>query len=162
MSRVKTMVSERLQALRERIQRREKRVRAGRRASSRRVEREEPEGARETAGVKSRQARQEAEMTAEEARNLATDAKQLISTELGISRNEAEGVIEQSADLVRTAGDSLDDLDFDGDGDSDVLNLLDAEGEVGLVDKDGGDRGDGSIGIGASDEIFDPFEEGPR
>lgn len=159
------MVSERLRALRERIQRRETKVRASRRAKSRqkqmeerrkraderarsrRVQRGEPEGARE-----------EAQVTAKEARNLASDAKTLVSTELGVSRSEAEGVITQSADLVRDAGDRIDELDFDGDGDSDILTALDAEGDIGLVDGEGDD----GIGIDPSEEMFDPFEEGPQ
>lgn len=172
------MVAERIKKLRERIQRREKSTRASRRAKSRRIKKGKPKGATETAQVKARQARESAEMTAEEARKLASDAKQLISTEVGVSSSESESVISQGAALIGEAGDSLSELDFDGDGDTDILSGVDPiepqrndqrsgpdmglGGGGGRSDDDpdmglGGGNGDG--GTDPTEPVYDPFDD---
>lgn len=167
------MVSERLRALRERINRREQSTRADRRASSRRVERGEPETTGERVQVATRRTKEEAEMTAEEARELASDAKTLVATEMGVSRSESESVISQGAGLLEDAGDRINQLDIDGDGDTDVFTGLDPLGgeDRGGNGNNGGpesieavDDGDGMSfdGASAADPVFDPFEEGPQ
>lgn len=118
-------ISDRLQALREKVSRREKKVRADRQAKARRIEREEPEGAGEAAAVKGRQAKREVQQSAEEARKLSSDAKTLIATELGVSRGESESIISRGAEIIENADERLGDLDVDGDGDTDILSSLD-------------------------------------
>lgn len=148
------MVAERLKRLRERIQRRETSTRADRRAKSRRIKRGEPQGAGETATVRARQARESAEMTAEEARGLASDAKQLIATEVGVSESESESIIKQGAGLLDDVGENLSQLDLDGDGDTDILSGLEA------MEADGG-SGDGVAGetLDPTEPVYDPFED---
>jgi len=153
------MVAERIKALREKIQRREKSVRADRQAKQRRVERGEPEGASETAQVKAKQAKEEAEMTADQARELASDAKTHVATELGVSRSEAGGIISEGSDILSSAGERLDDLDLDGDGDTDMLTVVDSP----LEDGNGGGSGGGiqgpDLGVDPSEPIFEPSED---
>lgn len=162
------MVSERLRALRERINRREQQTRADRRAKQRRIEREEPEGATERAQVKVRQVSQQAEQSADEARQLSSSAKKLIATELGVSTSEAESVIQQGADLLDSAGESVDSLDFDGDGDTDILSVIEPPGEDDAGGGSGGQSsveavGGGSIEAVGDDSgmepIYDPYED---
>jgi len=119
------MVSERIKAIRERINQREKNTRANRQAKARRIEKGDPDNRREAAAVKKREVTDEAKMSAEEARKLAADAKQLIATETGVSTSESESVIKQGSGLLSDIGDSIDDLDFDGDGDTDILTAVD-------------------------------------
>lgn len=154
------MVAERLKRLRERIQQRETSTRADRRAKSRRIERGEPQGAGETATVRARQARESAEMTAEEARGLASDAKQLISTELGVSESESESIISQGAGLLDDVGENLSQLDFDGDGDTDILSGVDP------IEPDGGGGTEEPVGgmsagetLDPTEPVYDPFED---
>ena len=115
------MVTDTIKALRERIQRREAAKRASRRAKARRIAKEKPEGPSETARVTAKQTGEQIAQTSEEARGLAEDAKQLISTELGLSESESESFIQEASSLLEGAGDSLGELDIDGDGDSDLM-----------------------------------------
>lgn len=176
------MVSKRLRKLREKINRREKSKRADRRAKSRRIEKGDPDSATEAAQVKAKQAKQEAEMTADEARKLSRDAKTLLATELGVSRSESESIISEGASLLSEAGDRVDQLDIDDDGDTDILSSFDPivgdEGggsSAGISAKSDGNSSDSSAGIGAKDAgddsdtgpgdfgglepVFDPFNE---
>lgn len=135
------MVKQRIKELRKRIQRRESAKRAKRRAKARRIEKEQPKGAAETAKVKAKQTSKQVSETNEEARALASDAKQLVATELGLSESESESFIKEAAGLIDSAGESLGDLDLDGDGDTDLMgsfeqSLSDTEqgGDEGVVD----------------------------
>lgn len=119
------MVNQTIKALRERIQRRESAKRAARQAKARRIEKEQPEGAAERAQVKAKQTSKKVSQTNEEARGLAEDAKTLISTELGLSESQSESFIKEASSLLESAGDSLGDLDLDGDGDSDLITGFD-------------------------------------
>lgn len=126
------MVEERLRKLRERLQRREKRVRADRRARERRIERDEPEGVRERATVAS-----------EEAGELAKDAKELLATELGVSTEESEGIIKRGREFLERGKGQLSQFDVDGDGDTDLLSSLDPveDEEMDTGDPDTGGAG---------------------
>lgn len=134
------MVSEKIKALRERIQRREAQKRASRRAKARRIKKEQPEGAAETAKVKAKQTSEKVSQTTEEARGLAEDATQLVSTELGLSESESESFIKEAAGLLDSAGESLGELDIDGDGDSDILTSFEFD-EPMMDTEQGGDEG---------------------
>jgi len=164
------MVSEKIKALRERIQRREMAKRAKRRAKSRRIKKEQPEGAAETARVKAKQTSEKVSQTTEETRGLAEDAKQLVSTELGISESESESFIKEAAGLIDSAGESLGGLDIDGDGDSDVLQsfefdepMMDSEesGSDGVLDPTEPvmDFGDATEPVMSDLDLEDPVEE---
>lgn len=111
-----------IKRLRQRVQRREKQTRAKRRAKSRRIEKEEPKNVSEKAQVKAKQAKEQVEATKEETAQLAEDARTLIATETGVSKSEAGGVISQAADILESA--DTDQLDLDGDGDTDLLNVV--------------------------------------
>lgn len=159
------MVADRIRAIRDRIQRREKSTRAGRRARSRRIEREEPASVGEKAQVKARQTKRGAEMTADEARGLAADAKELVSTEFGVSEGEAEGIISQGAGLLDDLGERVEQLDIDGDGDTDLLEGLEAVepgdgGSAGVQEPLEASESGGGVGISdPAEPVFDPFEE---
>lgn len=111
-----------IKRLRQRVQRREKQTRAKRRAKSRRIEKEEPKNVSEKAQVKAKRAKEQVEATKEETAQLAEDARTLIATETGVSKSEAGGVISQAADILESADG--DQLDLDGDGDTDLLNVV--------------------------------------
>lgn len=115
------MVTQKIKELRERIQRREAEKRASRRAKARRIAKEKPKGVGEKAQVTAKQTSEKVTQTTEEARGLADDAKQLISTELGISESESESFIREASDMLEGAGDALGDFDLDGDGDTDLI-----------------------------------------
>lgn len=121
-------LADRLRSIRESIQRRQTAARADRRASARRVEREEPE----TVGERAQLKKQRAGEAADEAGALASDAVSLVSAELGVSESDAKGIIESGADVLDAAGDAggsaLDQLDVDGDGDTDILDAVENGG----------------------------------
>jgi ATPase subunit of ABC transporter with duplicated ATPase domains len=119
------MVNQKIKELRERIQRRETAKRAKRRAKARRIKRGKPEGATETAQVKAKQTSEKVSETTKETQGLAADAKQLISTELGLSESQSESFIKEASDMLDGAGDALGDLDLNGDGDTDLLTGFD-------------------------------------
>lgn len=160
------MVHDRIKRLRERLQAREEAKKRARREKRQRIQRGDPETKTEAARVKARRAREKAQgakrevtETKSEAQGLASDAKSLIATELGVSRSESESIIKQGADLIRDAGDSLNDLDLDGDGDTDILSMIDGDasqgdrgGALGPVDPDleGGD---------VTEPVMDPLNE---
>jgi len=145
------MVAEKLAKFREKVSRREKKIRADRQARARRIEMGDPDSFGETAAVKARRAKSGAKSTVSEAQGLAKDTTQLVSTKLGGSKTESDG-------FVSSAGDALDGLNLDvaeDNGEADVFGGdLDlgggADDTIEAVDMDGGE---------SSDEMFDPFDE---
>lgn len=121
---------DRIRGARERVKRTETSRRADKRASARRLRQGEPETASEKATVKKREAERKAQMTADEARGLAGDAKSLIATETGVSGEQAESIISRSAEVLSSARGQLDRLDLDGDGDTDILEAIESGGGV--------------------------------
>jgi len=128
------MPHERLKRLRERLKQRQERVRAKRENKRARSERDESDSAGERAAVAAKRAkergqsvRREVSETRRQAGKLGADAKSLIATELGVSTSEAESVISQGAAALERARDAgaLEALDADGDGDTDVLGMVD-------------------------------------
>jgi len=114
-------LADKLRDARERVRRREKATRADKRAKSRRIREGDPETASEAATVKKRELEQSASEAKTEASGLADDAKKLISAEFGVSSSGASAIISQGSELLSSAGDQLDRLDVDGDGDTDIL-----------------------------------------
>lgn len=114
-------LSERIKGLRDRVQRKQREREADRRASARRVEKGDPE----TTGERVAVAKNEAAEAANETKGLASDAVELVSAEFGVSGDQAAGIIQESSDLLSAAGQQLDKLDADGDGDTDILTALD-------------------------------------
>ena len=154
-------MSERIKKIRERLNRREKKIRADRQAKSRRIEKEEPKGVSEKATVKTRKAKKEAAASADEARGLASDAKQLVATELGVSTSEAESIIEQGASLFDDFGDQLSSMDSDGDGDTDLLGALDvaASGSNASGGGSGSTNDPPQAEAVGGEELFDPMSD---
>lgn len=144
-------LADKLRGIREKVQRKEQATRADRRAKGRRIERGEPDSTAEKAAV----AKRSASEAADEAKNLGEDAVDLISTELGVSESEAEGVISQGADAIRSAAEAgdgaLDQLDFDEDGDTDLFDAV--ESGAGF---EGGGRGDTGPPIGGVEDDIEP------
>lgn len=120
-------IADKIGRFREAIQRREKSKRAKRRAKSRRIEQEKPEGASEKAQVAAKRTKRGAREAQEEASGLAQDAKQLLATELGVSGEQSESIIEEGARLLESAGEKAGQLDVDGDGDTDILQTFESQ-----------------------------------
>jgi len=96
---------DRLRGARERVQRAEKSKRADQRAAAR--------GDSDQDGKRSE--------TVQEARGLASDAKQLFATEFGVDEEDAGNLIRRGSEILSAAGGRIDELDTDGDGDTDIL-----------------------------------------
>lgn len=137
------MVHERIRALRERLERRKQATKAKARAQERsrtrgakarekaakerRIQQGNPEGVSEHAQV----AAKETARTASEAKGAATASREFLAQELGTSKEHAEEVAQSGNDFfaqVKDAGGTLGQFDLDGDGDTDLLQGLDAPG----------------------------------
>lgn len=148
------MVHERIRALRERLERRKQKAKGAARArersrtrgpkarekaaKERRLEQGDPDGVSEHAQV----AAKETARAASEAKGAASASKEFLAQELGVSKEHAQEVAESGNSFfaqVKDAGGSLDQFDLDGDGDTDLLQALDAPGV------DGGSGPDMSI-----------------
>lgn len=108
------MPHEKLESLKERIQRKTKAVKAKKRAKQRRIERREPKTMGERAKV-----------TAEEAKEVG-EATKLLAAELGVDPGRAKQIAKNGNQALEKAAnnDSLDRLDTDNDGDTDILPAL--------------------------------------
>lgn len=100
---------DRIRGARDRVQRAEQSKRADRRAQAR------------SEGMSGDNEQSE---TVQEARGLASDAKELISTEFGVDEDDAKQIISRGSDILSAAGDRIDQLDTDGDGDTDILSRI--------------------------------------
>jgi len=107
-------------------QRKQKRKKAEQRARGRRVEKNEPEGAREEAAASVRQLR-------------------LLGSELGVDRETAQNISQQANELIDTAQQegSMGALDVDGDGDTDILQSFEEE----LTEEDAFDLSEAGSGF---------------
>lgn len=112
------MPPSRLKSLRERVKRRERKTKARRRAKARRIRIGEPEGVGEALSVKSRQVKtaakekkQEAEMTAEEARALAGDVRRLAAVEAGIDPDAGRGAAKKAGSVLDRLADATEGVD---------------------------------------------------
>lgn len=153
-------LADRIRGLRERVQRRETSLRASRRARDRRVRREEPESARDTAELKRRRLNE----AREELGGLVGDTRDVVSTARGSGgRDDAAAMADEGAEmaeaaesdgdglltrLIDTDGDgavdvlqSFDGRDIDGDGDVDVLEPVEAVPVSQTNEQRGGGRG---------------------
>lgn len=146
-------LSDRIRSLRGRLQRKQRSREADRRASARRIEREEPE----TTGERVELAKRDAAEAANETTGLASDAVNLVSAEFGVSSSDARGIIEQGSDLLSAAGDQLGQLDTDGDGDSDILMALDEGIEPTAADRQAG-RSRQEPPVGGVEDDFNEVE----
>lgn len=143
-------LAEKIRSLRDRVQRKQREREADRRAAARRVERGEPETVSEKVEV----AKRDAAEAAAETKGLSADAVQLVSAEFGVSSEDAAGIIEQGSELLSAAGDQLDELDVDGDGDTDILDALDE----GIEATPSGQRTERGEGEAEPDRAVDEFE----
>ena len=131
------MVSEKLASLRERLKNRRKKRRvkrksqqlkneSERRKRERRIEENEPEGLSETAEA----TRQQAGDLAEEGRKTVEEETRVLASELGVSPDRVDSLMESASDRIQAAKESgtLSDLDIDGDGDTDLFSAVDPLG----------------------------------
>lgn len=159
------MVHDRIRALRERLERSKQSAKGKARArdrsrkrgakarkkaeKQRRLERGNPKNVREHARVSGR----ETAKAASEAKGAFDAGTTFVSQELGVKKQHAEGVIESGNELfqkAKSAGVPLQQFDIDGDGDTDLLQVLDAPGG-------GGQGGSGAV-VDPSEPIIDPTE----
>jgi hypothetical protein len=132
-------VASRLGSVRKRLQRRKKAKRAEERAEARSEKRGAK--ARERAERERRIERNNPETAAESVAASGKEVK-LIASELGISTDRARNVIDQGSQLIAQAesagSGALDQLDTDGDGDTDILSSIEGGVEVGQRRSQGG------------------------
>lgn len=80
-------------------------------AKERRIEQRNPDNLREGAAS-----------AAKEGKKTLSEAKELLATELGVEQGEVEGLAEELNEIKNDFGDALD---IDGDGDTDLLQVVD-------------------------------------
>jgi len=147
---------DKIQSLKQRVEQRERAKRAKRRASQRRVEKGDPETASEKAKVSKREAEEKVSEASEATSELAQSARSLIATELGVSSSEAESVVKRGAKALEAAGDRVDRLDTDGDGDTDILPAIEGATESQRRSRTaGGQRDPSEPPVGDIEDDFD-------
>ena len=143
------MVYERIKSLREKLEKRKQNTKAKARAKARKVEKKQaererkkaerkkrikegnPEGARERGAAAVREAKKAKKAVAdrkEAKKGLRKEQLRFVASELGVSPDRAEKVLKTGSEVLQSAKDSgmkERQLDFDGDGDSDILRSLD-------------------------------------
>lgn len=134
------MVVERIKRLREQLERRQKATKAKSRArersrtrgakarekaeKERRIKQGNPESLQEKVAV----ARNEAKGAVSAGKGAVSAERRFLAQELGVSTSEAGAIAREGNklfDSISAGGGSLDALDLDGDGDTDILTQLD-------------------------------------
>jgi len=152
-----TGLSDRIQQFRERVQRRNRAKQAEERAQAREERIETREQAEQERARQQRIRENDPETLREEA---AASARQirLLSSELGIDTESARNVVDDASQILKTAREqgqgAVEQLDTDGDGDTDILQLF--ESETNAADSFDVEDQLLSGGGGGSGEPFDP------
>lgn len=154
------MPHERLASLRERLRERRERRTSERKARERnrarkarkkkqRLEENNPDGLTEKAQATA----QRASEVAGEAAGVVTAEQQLVAAELGVSTSRAKQIMEQGSQVLDRAAEagSLDQLDVDNDGDTDILTTFESQLDEARDEPEGVELG----GIDPTEPVID-------